>query len=200
MKKFLLLPVFILGFSILFVGCKKEEADPVVRTSGETSVTSQVPVVEQDLGDYPDKLEIVDGDTETVTIFKCGTVYYGCVDGTQSWEEYASAPLDLDDGSFAHAKVDYKLLYGGIVGYVGTKQITSVSDVTELLTDDVLAGNSIMDYDESEGHFSGPRLIEKDGKNYIICRDNLLQYRLYDESGQLLCTCAEYTEAAGFAG
>ena len=151
--------------------------------------------------EYPDKLNIKEGGIVSLTLFKCGNGFYACNDGFNSWDKVSGpADVDLKDGEFLHADTKYNLMYGGIKGFVGQRQITEISNEKKLSVDEVVTQGSIAPYDASKGAFQSPRLIVKDGRNYIICRDPLLKYRLYDDKGELLCTedtymaCADYIE------
>ncbi len=148
--------------------------------------------------DYPDQMIIEEGGTADMAIFRCGTGYYACLDREDSWEMLAGAPLELEDGEFIYAEADYKLLYGGIAGYMGCKQVTGVRNERGISFDDIVDMNMITPYDSEDSVFAGLKLINDDGKNYLICRDPLQKYRLYDDSGNLLCTYDAPMAAAAY--
>lgn len=152
---------------------------------------------------YPDELLYEEGGTESMTIFRCGAAYYACVDGSQGWGTLSGGLPEafgdeLEDGEFIHADAEYKRVYGGIAGYMGNKAVRKISNERSLELNDVVDLGAIAPYDFVEGEFSGLRLIVKDGKNYLICRDPLLQYRVYDDSNNLLCTYETSMACSGF--
>lgn len=175
----------ILIMSVLSLCACKPVPQDTAAEGGDGSVDNTVPGRTYD---YPDQLIIEEGGTAEMALFRCGTGYYACLDGEDSWEMLAGAPLELEDGEFIYAEADYKLLYGGIAGYMGRMQVTSVRNEHGLSLDDIVDMNMIVPYDSEATVFSGLQLIEDDGKNYLICKDPLFQYRLYDDSGNLLCT------------
>ena len=149
--------------------------------------------------EYPDQLVTKEGGTACMTVFRCGSVCFACEDGSDSWGLlYSRGPLDIDEDEFIHVEADYDLAYGGVSGYMGNKGITKVRDEKTLTLDEVADNGSLSSYDLNSGSFSGLQLIQKDGKNYLICRDGLLQYRLYDDSMNLLCTYETPMAVAGY--
>ena len=190
MKKIL---VLLLAMAVL-LGCACSKKAP--RTGGdddtdETGLTIKF--------DYPDQLKYVDGGTADMTIYKCGVLYYACIDGSQSWSDlYSQPPVDIEEGEFVHVEADFELVYGGVGGYWGTMRITKVRDERVLTLNEVVDCRMLTLYDVNEGNFAGARLIVKDGKNYMICRDPMRQYRLYDEEGTLLCTYDTAMAAAAY--
>ena len=139
--------------------------------------------------DYPDQLVTEEGGTTSMTVFKCGSVCFACEDGGNSWEMlYGCGPLEIEEDEFIHVEADYNLAYGGVSGYCGNKGIKKVRDKKSITLDDVADNGSLELFDRNNGAFSGLQLIREDERNYLICRDGLLQYRLYDDSMNLLCT------------
>ena len=177
-------------------------AEAVTEFKPQPTVMIQLPTdVEIDLSDidFPDNLLIKEGGTAAMTLFKCGKSTYACIDGSDVWEVVSEpAEAELKDGEFIHVDAKYKLLSGGVKGFKNRKQITSVSNEKSLSPDEVVSNGSLLPYDASRGFFQSPRLIVKDGRNYIICRDSLHQYRLYDDKGERLCTEDSYMACAGF--
>ena len=165
-------------------------------TDQSTNSTTRVTEIKFD---YPDQLKYVDGGTASMTIFKCGAIYYACVDGNHSWGNLSSLPaIDLEDAEFIHVEADYDLAYGGIAGFHGNMALRKIRDERILTLDEVVDCRMIELYDSTEGTFSGLRLIRKNDNNYMICRDPMGQYRLYDDGRNLLCTCDTSMEAAGY--
>lgn len=138
--------------------------------------------------DYPDQMKFTEGGTDNMTIYKCGNCYYVST-GEQSWAQvYGTPPVNIEDAEFIYVEADYDLVYGGIKGYWGNKHITEVRNERKLTIDDVVDSRMVALYDREDSSFFGPRLYVKDGINYLIFRDSMHQYRLYDSSGNLLCT------------
>ena len=183
---------------------KPTEQDPTAATTigtviSEDASDKQTPSINiltfED--DHPDKLTIKEGGTAPMTLFRCGNAFYACIDGSKGWEKVSGpANVDLKDGAFLHVDATYKLQYGGIAGYKGQKLISQVSNEKTLSPDEIISRGSIAPYDPSEGRFQSPRLIEKNGKNYIICMDPLGKYRLYDDKGENIFTSETYMECA----
>ena len=149
--------------------------------------------------DYPDQLKFSEGGTLQMTIYRCGAVYYACVDGEKGWKQlYGEPPLELGDCEFVHLEADFDRVYGGVKGYWGNMLIQEVRDEKYLTLDEVAEYRILELFDLDEGLFSGARLIVKDGKNYLICRDPMLQYRVYDNNNNLLCTYDSVMAAAAF--
>lgn len=137
---------------------------------------------------YPDELLFDEGGTDSMTVFRCGAVYYACVDGSQQWETLYSCPFETEEGVFVHIEADYTKAYGGVAGFAGNKSIKNVRDEKLVTLKEVIASDAIAGYQISEASFAGLRLIEKDGNNYLICRTPLGQYRLYDDDMNLMCS------------
>ena len=178
MKK---LPVLLTVFAIVFAcGC-----DAKIDKSPDNSTAVNIADIKFD---YPDQIKYVEGGTCTLTVFKCGVCFYACEDGRQEWAELYSAPLEMEEGEFVRIDAEYDLAYGGVAGYRGNKRVKKINDEKSLTFDDVVDMRIISLYDKTESTFSGLRLIKQDNKNYLLCRDPLLKYRLYDDKMNLLCT------------
>ena len=192
MKKIL---VLILALAVLLsCACNKKASETTDDDSSDTDNSS----IEIEF-DYPDQLKYIDGGTASMTIYKCGACYYACVDGTQVWTDLCGEPpVVIEDAEFIHVEADYNLAYGGIAGYWGTMHITKVRDERVLSLNEVVDCRMLALYDPSEGGFTGARLIVKDGKNYMICRDPLRKYRIYDEDANPLCTYDTAMAAAAY--
>ena len=148
---------------------------------------------------YPDQLVFQNGGTASMTIYRCGVRYYACVDGNHSWGQlYGTPPVSIEEGEFIHVDADFDRAYGGVKGYTGNMYVRTVRDEKMLTLDEVADCRMLEPYNSESGSFFGLRLIEKDGKNYLICRDPMLQYRLYDDSGNLLCTYESSMAAANY--
>ncbi len=195
MKKILVL----LTSAVILLGCgcsfkPSQTQDPSAGQSASDTGAGQIHF------DYPDQLVNTDGGSASMTIYKCGACFYACDDGQQVWSALYSAPLEMDEGEFIHVDAEYELVYGGVAGYMGSKHVKKVSNEKELTLNEVADLRIIPLYDKDESTFAGLRLIIKDGKNYLMCRDPLLKYRLYDDNANLLCTgdasmtCAAYLE------
>ena len=200
MKKFLSLTLAL----VVMFGCacstltkpSGNRRDPAQDTDG---ADDQEVLVEDIHFDYPDQIVRKDGGTKGMTIYKCGVLYYACVDGNKSWTElYSASQIELEEGAFVHVEADYDLVYGGIDHYWGNMAITKVRDEYYLTLNEVADYNMIEPYDPDTRTFDGPHLLEKDGKYFLLCRDPMRKYRLYDDSANLLCTydtsmaCADY--------
>ena len=202
MKKLL---TFTLALTVMFGCACSMTAKPSGNRRGPVSDTDEADetdvVVEDIHFDYPDQIVTKPGGTAGMTVYKCGILYYACVDGNTSWAElYNSLPIELEEGTFVHVEADYDLKYGGIDHYWGTMSIKEVRDEYFLTLDEVADYHMIEPYDPDISTFDGPRLLEKDGRNYLLCRDPMRQYRLYDDNANLLCkydtsmACAAYLE------
>ena len=149
--------------------------------------------------DYPDQLKIEEGGTDSMTIYRCGVCYYACTDGNHSWGKlYGTPPVSIEEGEFIHVDADFDRAYGGVKGYMGNMYVRTVRDEKMLTLDEVVDCGMLELYDDETGTFFGLRLIVQDGKNYLICRDPMLQYRLYDDSGNLICTYETSMAAANY--
>ena len=190
MKKLL---VLLLAMTVL-LGCACSKKAP--RTGGDDDTDETGFTIKFD---YPDQLKYVDGGTADMTIYKCGVLYYACIDGSQDWSDlYNQPPVDIEEGEFVHLEVDFKLVYGGVDGYWGAMYVTKVRNERVLTLNEVVDCRMLTLYDVNEGNFAGARLIVKDGKNYMICRDPMRQYRLYDDGGNCLCTYDTAMAAAAY--
>ena len=178
MKKLtVLMAVFVIVFAC---GCSgKNDKTPGVSTTDNTVKIKF---------DYPDQIKYVEGGSCSLTVFRCGACYYACEDGQQSWAQLYSVPFELEDGEFIRVDAEYNLAYGGVSGFMGNKRVKKVSNEKELTFNDVVDMRLIPLYDSSESSFSGLRLVKYNDNNYLMCRDPLLKYRLYDDNMNLLCT------------
>lgn len=150
---------------------------------------------------YPDALSYENGSTEYMTIFKCGALYYGCTDGTSSWSKLVDASVTMvGDDEFVNGEVDYKLVYGGIAGYNGNKSIEKIKYARNCTLDDVIDAGSILPYDENDSNFQGLRYLEIDGDYYLLVRDGLGKYRVYNKDCVQLGEYDSGMSAAGSLG
>ncbi len=150
---------------------------------------------------YPDQLSYAKGSTEYMTIFKCGALYYGCPDGSSSWEKLVDASVtNVGDDEFIYGEVDYELVYGGIAGYRGNKTIKKIKNVMNYKLDEVIDSGSILPYDENDFDFQGLRYAEVNGDYYLIVRDGLGKYRVYNKDCIQLGEYDSGMSAAGSLG
>lgn len=150
---------------------------------------------------YPDQLSYAKGSTEYMTIFKCGALYYGCPDGSSSWEKLVDASVtNVGDDEFIYGEVDYELVYGGIAGYRGNKTIKKIKNVMNYKLDEVIDSGSILPYDENDFDFQGLRYAEVNGDYYLIVRDGLGKYRVYNKDCVQLGEYDSGMSAAGSLG
>ena len=183
---------------IVLLGCAcslkpKPDRDPVKSSSNAVDDDTQIHF------DYPDQLKFLKGGTANMTIYRCDKIYYACMDGQHSWAELYGAPeVDIEDGRFIHVEADFDRAYGGVAGYWGNMYIRKTRDERPLTLDEVAGFDMIENYDRKDSSFIGLRLMVKDGKNYLICRDPMRKYRLYDDRGKLLGTYDTSISAAGY--
>jgi len=166
------------------------------RSSGNGNTNTRITQIEFD---YPDQLKYFDGGTVSFTLYKCGACYYYCVDGGHAWAKLCGGlPFETEDAEFVHVEADVDLAYGGIAGYWGNFKVRKIKDERRLTLDEVADCRILELYDAGEGAFFGARLIVKDDRNYLIVRDSLNKYRLYDNQVNLLCTYDTVMAAAAY--
>ena len=186
MKKLL---VSVLAFAVLFgCACSLDKGSDSPWEDDEDSSDSGIYITTVQL-EHPDQLQFTEGGTAGMTVYRCGACYYECTDGTKSWIKlYSNFPIELEDGQFIHVEADFELVFGGVAGYWGSKHVTAVRNERYLTLDEVADCRILELYDENVPNFYGAQLLVKDGVNYLIVKDPMLRYRLYDNEGNLLCT------------
>lgn len=148
-----------------------------------------------------DDLQIEEGGTAGMTLFKCDNTLSACTDiGEKFWDDVIIGFKGFDelkDGAFIHVDAKYKLYSGGYAGYIDDMYIYEISNEKMLSPNEVISQGLIPPYDSSEEYVRGPHLIVKKGKNYIICPD-LPNYRLYNDKEEFLWESDNYRACANY--
>ena len=119
MKKLL---AFTLALTVMFGCACSSAAKPSGDRPGPVSDADDTDVVVEDIHfDYPDQIVTKPGGTAGMTVYKCGILYYACVDGNNSWTDlYNSLPIELEEGTLP------RLLVPALLGRTGYEKRESL--------------------------------------------------------------------------